>query len=160
MEISVLICFPLFCDSPWDFSVQDTSAEVRLIFHLWVALFYSRSMPRIFEFDSERSCIETLTASVSTPPLDDLKNTSFAPELNDKDRADTLISMPFDLTPNEIPIWDQRAVVLDLSKKNSHSDIAPSISQVIPMETCKTPNTPIELHTKTPFQVCLRLLIS
>lgn len=152
--------YPLFCDSPWDFSVKDTSDEVRLIFHLWVALFYSRSMPRFFDFDSEPSCMETLTGSLSTPLLDELKNSSFAPDLNVKDRSDSLISTPFDLTTSEIPTWDHGSVILDLSKKNSHSDIASSVSQVIPMETCETLNTPMELHTQNPSQVCLRLLIS
>lgn len=152
--------YPLFCDSPWDFSVKDTSDEVRLIFHLWVALFYSRSMPRSFDFDPEASCMETLTGSVSTLPLDDLKASPFAPDLNVKDRSDALISTPFDHTTNDIPIWGQRSEVLDLSKKNSPSEIASSVSQVIPVKTCETLNPPMEPHTKTPFQVCLRILIS
>lgn len=145
------------CDSPWNFSVKDPSDEVRLTFHLWVALFYSRPTPRFFDLDSEPSCLET--GSLSTPPLQDLKNSSFAPELNVKERTDALISTLFDRTTNETPIWDQ-SVVLDLSKKNSHSDVASSISQVTPMETCETLSTPMELRTNTPFQVRLGLLIS
>lgn len=143
--------YPLFCGSPWNFSFKDTSDEVRLIFHIWVALFYSRSTPRSFELDSE-----PLSGSVATPPLHDVKNGSFAPDLNVKERPDALISTPFDLPTNEIHIWDQRPVVLDLSKKNSSSDV----SQVLPTETCEKLNTPVELPPKAPFQVCLRLLIS
>lgn len=117
-------------------------------------------MPRLFDFDSEPSCMETLPGTISTLPLDDLKKSSFAPDLNVKERSDALVSTPFDLITNEIPVWDQRSVILDLSKKNSHPDSPTSVSQVIPVETCKTLNKPMELHTKMPFQVCLQLLIS
>lgn len=150
--------YPLVCDSPWDFSVKDTIDEVRLIFHIWVALFYSRSTPRFLELDSEPSCMESLPGSVPNPPLDDAKKSLFAPDLNVKERSDASISTPFDPTTNEIHIWDQRPLILDLSKKNSPSDVASSVSQVVPMETCENLNTPMELHPKAPFQVCLRLL--
>uniref|UniRef100_A0A3B4VKA3 Uncharacterized LOC111229767 n=1 Tax=Seriola dumerili TaxID=41447 RepID=A0A3B4VKA3_SERDU len=37
---------------PWDFSTQDTTEEVRLIVHMWIGLFYSRSTARFFHVDS------------------------------------------------------------------------------------------------------------
>uniref|UniRef100_A0A3P9BHF1 Uncharacterized LOC101480454 n=1 Tax=Maylandia zebra TaxID=106582 RepID=A0A3P9BHF1_9CICH len=45
---------------PWDFSIQDTNEEVRLIVHMWIGLFYSRSTPRLFHVESNfaYSCSE------------------------------------------------------------------------------------------------------
>ncbi|XP_070763138.1 protein TASOR [Enoplosus armatus] len=37
---------------PWDSSIQDTNEEVRLIVHMWIGLFYSRSTDRFFHVDS------------------------------------------------------------------------------------------------------------
>lgn len=139
--------YPLFCDSPWDFSVKDTSDDVRLIFHIWIALFYSRSMPRFFDFDSD-----PCTGSVS-PPHSDLKDSLLAPDPNVKDTADDLISTPLVLATSETSTGDQRAIILDLSQKNSLSDKATSVSQVIPKET-----TPLEQQATTPFQVCIGFL--
>lgn len=147
-------------DRPWDFSVKDTIGEVRLIFHIWVALFYSRSTPRFFELDSEPPGMETVPGSGPNPPLDDVKKSLFAPELNVQERSDASISTPVDPSTNEIHVWDQRPLILDLSKKNSPSDVASSLSQAVPMETCENLNTPMELHPKGPFQVCVLLLIS
>ncbi|XP_053741875.1 uncharacterized protein tasor2 isoform X2 [Synchiropus splendidus] len=36
---------------PWDISVQDTNEEMRLVVHMWIALFYSRSTDRFFQVD-------------------------------------------------------------------------------------------------------------
>lgn len=141
--------YPLFCDSPWDFSIKDTSDDVRLIFHLWIALFYSRSMPRFFDFDSD-----PCTGSVSSPHLD-LKDSLLS---NVKYTSDDLISAPLVLATNETSTQDQSSIILDLSQKNSLSDRTTSVSQVIPKETCETLNTPLEQQATTPFQVCIGFL--
>lgn len=146
-----LFC-PLFCDSPWDFSVKDTSDDVRLIFHMWIALFYSRSMPRFFDFDSD-----PCTDSVS-PPHSDLKDSLLAHDPNVKDTSDDLISTPLVLATSETSTQDQSSIVLDLSQKNSISDKTTSVSKVIPKETCETLNTPLEQQVTTPFQVCIGFL--
>lgn len=149
-----------FFDSPWDFSVKDTSDEVRLIFHMWIALFYSRSMPRFFDFGSDPSCLETTTAPISTSPHSDLKDNLLAPNANVKDTSDALISTPLVPAPSETSTREEKSIVLDLSQKNSLSDITTSVSQVIPKETCEILNTPAELHPTARFQVCLGLLIA
>lgn len=148
-----------FFDSPWDFSVKDTSDEVRLIFHMWIALFYSRSMPRFFDFESDPSCLETPTVPTSTSPHSDLKDSLLAPNRNVKDTSDALISTPLVPAPSETSTREEKSIILDLSQKNSLSDITTSVSQVIPKETCETLNTPVELHPTTRFQVCLGFLI-
>lgn len=144
--------YPLFCDSPWDFSVKDTSDDVRLIFHMWIALFYSRSMPRFFDFDSD-----PCTGSVS-PPHSDLKDSSLAPDPNVKDTSDDLISTPTFLATSETSTQDQSSIILDLSQKNSISDKTTSVSQVFPKKTCETLNTPLEQQAATPSQVCIGFL--
>lgn len=164
MSLTILqrdkLFYPFFCDSQWNFSVKDTSDEVRLIFHMWIALFYSRSVPRFIEFDSDPSSLEkTPAGSVSTPPHPDLGVRSFAPDSNLKDTSDDTMSRPLDLSTNGTPTWDQKSVILDLSKNNSPADISTSVSQVATKEACETPKTPLEFHARTPFQVCLRLLV-
>lgn len=139
----------LFSDSPWDFSVKDSSDEVRLIFHMWIALFYSRSTPRFFDFDSD-----PCTGSIF-PPHSDLKDSLLVPDPNVKDTSDDSISVPLVLATSETSTWDQRSIILDLSQKNSLSDKPTSVSQVVPKETCETLNTPTEQQVTTPFQVCI-----
>lgn len=143
--------YPLSCDSPWDFSVKDTSDDVRLIFHMWIALFYSRSMPRFFDFDPD-----PCTGSLS-PPHSDLKD-SIAPHPNVKDTSDDLISTPLVLATSETSTEDQSSIILDLSQKNPLSDKTTSVSQVIPKETCETLNTPLEQQSTSPLQVCIGFL--
>eukprot|EP00066_Takifugu_rubripes_P016555 XP_011605821.1 PREDICTED: protein FAM208B isoform X2 [Takifugu rubripes] len=136
---------------PWDFSVKDTSDDVRLIFHMWIALFYSRSMPRFFDFDSD-----PCSGSVS-PPHSDIKDSLLAPDPNVKDTSDDLIPTPVVLAASETSTQDQSFIILDLSQKNSLSDKTTSVSQVIPKETCETLNTPLEQQAATPIQ-CYRNL--
>lgn len=148
-----------FIDSPWDFSVKDTTDEVRLIFHMWIALFYSRSMPRFFDFESDPYSLETPIAPISTSPQSDLKDSLLPPDPNVNDTSDALISTPSGPVPSETSTREEKSIILHLSQKNSLSDITTSVSQVIPKETCETPNTPVELHPTAQFQVCLGFLI-
>lgn len=142
--------YPLFCDSPWDFSVKDTGDDVRLILHMWIALFYSRSVPRFFDLDP-------CPGSVS-PAHSDLKDSLLAPDPNVKDTSDDLISTPLVLATSETSTQDHSSIILDLSQKTSLSDKTTSVSQVIPKETCETLNTPLEQQVTTPFQVCIGFL--
>uniref|UniRef100_A0A8C9ZFP0 DUF3715 domain-containing protein n=1 Tax=Sander lucioperca TaxID=283035 RepID=A0A8C9ZFP0_SANLU len=88
---------------PWDFSMQDTSEEVRLIVHMWIGLFYSRSTARFFHVDSypcseESDSLEMPSGMVSTLAQSELKAYSFAPFLSVTDTSDPSISKALDLT--------------------------------------------------------------
>ncbi|KAL2086102.1 hypothetical protein ACEWY4_017161 [Coilia grayii] len=37
---------------PWNFNLTDTDEEFNLIFNMWIGLFYSKSVPRIFHVDA------------------------------------------------------------------------------------------------------------
>lgn len=136
------VFFPTF-GSPWDFSIQDISEEVRLIFHMWIGLFYSRSTPRFFHLDSnctnpcseESDSLEIPSGIVSAPAQSELKDNSFAPCLNVTDTSDTLISIALDLRKKDDSILDQGSVILDLSQRNSCAKFVTSDPQVNKKET-------------------------
>lgn len=119
-------------DRPWDFSIQDTSDEVRLILHMWIGLFYSRSTPRFFHFDSD--CLNP-----SLEESDDLKMPSrvvpaMAPCLNVGDASDTLHLNALDLSKKDGSVLDQDCAVLDLSQRTTRAEIVVE-PQVNPRET-------------------------
>ncbi|XP_032380523.1 uncharacterized protein tasor2 isoform X2 [Etheostoma spectabile] len=140
---------------PWDFSMQDTSEEVRLIVHMWIGLFYSRSTDRFFHVDSHpcsevRDSLEMPSGMVSILAQSELKANSFAPFPSVTDTADPSISNALDLSKKHDSMLDQGSVVLDLSVKNSNAEILTSDPQVNRKETsvsgdlkepCETLNT-------------------
>uniref|UniRef100_A0A3Q3LYG5 Uncharacterized protein n=1 Tax=Labrus bergylta TaxID=56723 RepID=A0A3Q3LYG5_9LABR len=87
---------------PWDYSVQDSSEELRLIVHMWIGLFYSRSTPRLFHIDSD----STLPCSEESDSLE---------------MSSELVS--------RITL-DHGSMILDLSVKNSNAEVVTSDSQV------------------------------
>lgn len=112
-------------DRPWDFSIQDTSEEVRLILHMWIGLFYSRSTPRFFHFDSN-------SLNPSLDESDDLKMPSrvvpaMAPCLNVGDTSDTLHLNALDLSKKD----GSDCAVLDLSQRTARAEIVldPHVNQ-------------------------------
>lgn len=116
-------------DRPWDLSIQDTSEEVRLILHMWIGLFYSRSTPRFFHFDT--NCLNP-----SLDKSDDLKMPSrvapaTAPCLNVGDTSDTLLSNALDLSKKDGSVLDQDCAVLDLSQRTARAEIVvdPHVNQ-------------------------------
>ncbi|XP_031138385.1 uncharacterized protein tasor2 isoform X2 [Sander lucioperca] len=125
---------------PWDFSMQDTSEEVRLIVHMWIGLFYSRSTARFFHVDSypcseESDSLEMPSGMVSTLAQSELKAYSFAPFLSVTDTSDPSISKALDLSKKHDSVLDQGSVVLDLSLKNINAEIVTSEPQVNRKET-------------------------
>ncbi|XP_034735523.1 uncharacterized protein tasor2 isoform X2 [Etheostoma cragini] len=140
---------------PWDFSMQDTSEEVRLIIHMWIGLFYSRSTARFFHVDSYpcsevRDSLEMPSGMVSILAQSELKANSFAPFLSVTDTADPSIANALDLSKKHDSVLDQGSVVLDLSVRNSNAEILTSDPQVNRTETsvsgdlkeaCETLNT-------------------
>uniref|UniRef100_A0A3Q4BBI1 Uncharacterized protein n=1 Tax=Mola mola TaxID=94237 RepID=A0A3Q4BBI1_MOLML len=112
---------------PWNISIQDTSKEIRLIFHMWIGLFYSRSTPRFFDFSSNHCSKETDSLGIpsgmlSTPAHSDLKGNSFAPCSNVTDTAHTLTSNALDLSKKDNSIVDHGSEILDLSVRNCSAE--------------------------------------
>ncbi|XP_028440088.1 uncharacterized protein tasor2 isoform X3 [Perca flavescens] len=125
---------------PWDFSMQDTNEEVRLIVHMWIGLFYSRSTARFFHVDSypcseESDSLEMPSGMVSTLAQSELKANSFAPFPSVTDASDHSISKALDLSKKQDSVLDQGSVVLDLSLRNSNAEIVTSDPQVNRKET-------------------------
>ncbi|XP_030586391.1 uncharacterized protein tasor2 isoform X2 [Archocentrus centrarchus] len=105
---------------PWDFSIQDTNEEVRLIVHMWIGLFYSRSTPRFFHVEPNFSYLSLEESDsvemVSTPARYDHLATALASVPSLTDTSDPLNSTALDLSKKD---EDQDSVVLDLSLRNS-----------------------------------------
>ncbi|XP_019123800.2 uncharacterized protein tasor2 isoform X2 [Larimichthys crocea] len=127
---------------PWDFSIQDTSEEVRLIVHMWIGLFYSRTTDRFFHVDSnsansfseESDSLEIQSSGmVAAPAQSELKTNS--PSLNVMDTKDTSISKALDLSKKDNSVLDQESVILDLSLRNSNAEIVTSDPRVNKRET-------------------------
>lgn len=127
ISFELLFSFPTF-DRPWDFSIQDTSEEVRLIFHMWIGLFYSRSTPRFFSFDSieEGDSLNTATSAGPTPAQ------SSAASTNVCDTSDDVNVNALDLSKKDcIALEDHAIDILDLSQSSAHAkhDVEPHAKQ-------------------------------
>ncbi|XP_013765008.1 uncharacterized protein tasor2 isoform X3 [Pundamilia nyererei] len=158
---------------PWDFSIQDTNEEVRLIVHMWIGLFYSRSTPRFFHVESnfayscseENDSLGMTSAVVSGLTIFEHKDTAAScPSV--PDTSDPLLSNALDLSQKDDTILNQDSVVLDLSLKNSstclqsvtsHPQIhkkgsLDSSEQKEPSETLNSLKPLGELHEASTFQ--------
>ncbi|XP_061576989.1 uncharacterized protein LOC133443783 isoform X2 [Cololabis saira] len=116
---------------PWDFSIQDTNEEVRLIFHMWIGLFYSRSTDRFFHMDSclkypysEVDALKMAEGMVSGATGPEVEGGSTACPLSSVDASDPLASEPQDLSKKDGAVTE--SVVLDLSLRNSKARPDPS----------------------------------
>ncbi|XP_042351730.1 uncharacterized protein tasor2 isoform X2 [Plectropomus leopardus] len=121
---------------PWDFSMQDTCEEVRLIVHIWIGLFYSRSTARFFHADpdscsEERDHLEMSSGTVSAQDQSELKANSFAPFPGVSDTSsDPSVSKVLDLSKKDDSVLDQECQILDLSLRNSNAEIVTSDQRV------------------------------
>ncbi|KAM4618400.1 uncharacterized protein tasor2 isoform 1-T1 [Polymixia lowei] len=153
---------------PWDFTIQDTNEEVRLIVHMWIGLFYSRSTARFFDIDTSlpysetADCMEMSSGMGPAPTPAQLKNSSSASIPILTSDSDVL-----DLGKNETPVLNQGSVVLDLSVKKpcvedvssdsqvGSNDISVSHEQTETVKTCPAPKPSVglhEAHTKCLYQ--------
>ncbi|KAI9519779.1 hypothetical protein NQZ68_025918 [Dissostichus eleginoides] len=117
---------------PWDFSIEDTSEEVRLIVHMWIGLFYSRSTDRFFNIDlcpEESDSLEMSCGMVSATAQPELKVNSLVPLPSVTKTADPLIPNAMDLSKKDDSVLRQGSVILDLSMRNSSAEIVTSDSQ-------------------------------
>lgn len=114
--------------------MQDTTEEVRLIVHMWIGLFYSRSTARLFHIDSypeESNSLEPSSGTVSAPAQSEHNANSFAPFPSVMDTSDPSISKALDLSKKD-------DVILDLSVRNSNTEIVTSNPQDNKKETSVT----------------------
>ncbi|XP_029909583.1 uncharacterized protein tasor2 isoform X2 [Myripristis murdjan] len=122
---------------PWDLTIQDTNEEVRLIVHMWIGLFYSRSTARFFHIDPNFTCpysegsesLEVSSGIVSATPQSELKDSSSAPLPTTS--SDSSISKALDLRKKDTPVLNQGAVILDLSLRNPSAETVSSDSQAL-----------------------------
>uniref|UniRef100_A0A3B5A5S4 Uncharacterized LOC103371967 n=1 Tax=Stegastes partitus TaxID=144197 RepID=A0A3B5A5S4_9TELE len=125
-------------EKPWDFSIQDTSEEVRLIVHMWIGLFYSRSTARFFHVDSnftypcseDSDSLDIPSGMTSSPAKPELEANSSAASPTVTDTSDPLISTALDLSKKPNAVLDQEPVILDLSLRNANAKAVPADSQV------------------------------
>lgn len=116
---------------------------MRLIVHMWIGLFYSRSTARFFHFDSnltdaiseESDFLELSRETVSAQAQSELKASSVAPYPNVSDTSDAVISNALDLSKKDYSVLDQGSVILDLSLRNSMAENVTSHPQIIRKET-------------------------
>lgn len=154
--------------------MQDTSEEVRLIVHMWIGLFYSRSTARFFQGDldstnlcsEESNALEKSDAIVSSTDQSELKAKSDVPLPSVANISDHLTVKAMDLSKKEDHASDQGTVVLDLSRKNSVAEVVAPSLQVnkkdasVPTEGKETSNQLNVVSSKRPqeprpFQVGL-----
>ncbi|XP_041650940.1 uncharacterized protein tasor2 isoform X2 [Cheilinus undulatus] len=146
---------------PWDNSVQDTSEEVRLIVHMWIGLFYSRSTSRFFHIDSDLTypfpedsdSLEMSSAKITGSDQSELKTNSDALSSSVVDTSEPSTSKALDLSKKDDSAQekgtDQGSVVLDLSLKNSSTEAVTSDAKVSTKDTCEKMDTRKTLNTKS-----------
>ncbi|XP_038164865.1 uncharacterized protein LOC119799149 [Cyprinodon tularosa] len=115
---------------PWDFFIQDTTEEVRLIFHMWIGLFYSRSTERFFQVDpsfmppcSEKSGPLKITSGTSlgqTRPEPEINSTATLAETPNQGVSEML-----DLSKPESSDSVTESEILDLSVKKLEAKPVP-----------------------------------
>lgn len=115
-------CYPFI--RPWNSPFQDTSEEVRLIFHMWIGLFYSRTTARFFNVDSQfmPSCLESYSLKVaneiSAPVNPETIITSSASFVNHH-TSHSMEPKALNLSKDENAILKPEAEILDLSVRSS-----------------------------------------
>ncbi|KAM9376857.1 uncharacterized protein tasor2 isoform 2-T2 [Pholidichthys leucotaenia] len=121
---------------PRDFSIRDTNEEMRLIVHMWIGLFYSRSTARFFQVDSnfthlcseESDSLETASGMISESKAE-LKGSADACILKPADTSEPLSSDALDLRKKDTAVVDKESKVLDLSVKTPNEETVASDQQ-------------------------------
>ncbi|KAM4573056.1 uncharacterized protein tasor2 isoform 2-T2 [Odontesthes bonariensis] len=123
---------------PWDLSIQDTCEEARLIFHMWIGLFYSRSTDRFFQGDSSPTCpmsmgsdsFQMADGMVSGPLRPGLRTNPSASLSSETNTSAPLFSKALDLSIKDISAIEPESEILDLSLRNSYAQPVSSGPQV------------------------------
>uniref|UniRef100_A0A146P2U3 Uncharacterized LOC105938542 n=1 Tax=Fundulus heteroclitus TaxID=8078 RepID=A0A146P2U3_FUNHE len=154
---------------PWDLSMQDTTEETKLIYHMWIGLFYSRSTPRFFQMDSafmqpcsqERRSLEMGSGVLSgqTRPKSLI---STAVTLSGPTKTPDLVnSKVLDLSKKETTVSEPESQILCLSVKSldakpvsSEQQLAKQVMSMSsePLKTKSAVTSPADLQEKETFQ--------
>ncbi|XP_054896948.1 uncharacterized protein tasor2 isoform X2 [Poeciliopsis prolifica] len=135
---------------PWDFSIQDTAEEVRLIFHMWIGLFYSRSTSRFFQVDPTlmQQCSEK-SGSVDMASGTSSGRTKHEPEMCSPvdlsritETPDVEASKLLDLSKKDNAVSEPESGILDLSVKNLEVKRV-SVEQQPSKKVTLVPNKPL-----------------
>ncbi|KAM9754763.1 uncharacterized protein tasor2 isoform 2-T2 [Menidia menidia] len=111
---------------PWDLSIQDTREEVRLIFHMWIGLFYSRTTARFFQDDSSprgpspkgNYSLQKDGGMASGPLRPSLRTNPSASISNKANTPVPLVSEALDFSKKDASATEAESEILDLSLKN------------------------------------------
>uniref|UniRef100_A0A3Q2ZP21 Uncharacterized LOC108230070 n=1 Tax=Kryptolebias marmoratus TaxID=37003 RepID=A0A3Q2ZP21_KRYMA len=143
----------------WDFSIQDTSKEVQLIYHMWIGLFYSRSTARFFQVDpgfmrqylEEGEPGKRATEMVSGPSRPEHNTNSSASLSSGTDTPDPSDSEALDLSTKDSALLEPEFEVLDLSRRISVVEPVSSEPQVNRKESNEQIETPETLSGPKPY---------
>lgn len=106
--------------------MQDTAEEVRLIFHMWIGLFYSRSTSRFFQVDpsliqpcsEENGSLEMASGMLSGRTRPEVESCSAVALSSKTESPDLVVSKLLDLSKKESTVSVPEPGILDLSVKN------------------------------------------
>ncbi|XP_018602833.1 uncharacterized protein tasor2 isoform X2 [Scleropages formosus] len=141
---------------PWDYSIEETFEQIRLILHMWIGLFYSRSTARFFEIDPTG---DILRGPSSTDGLH-----GAAPDPQSR----LSVSEVFYTVPSPLPSPEPKALDLREERKkltdpiSTHSDVLDlsyNHSQVLDLTISKngTEKPPHEVNEREPLKSLCKL---
>ncbi|MEQ2224317.1 hypothetical protein ILYODFUR_006230 [Ilyodon furcidens] len=121
---------------PWNFTLQDTIEEVRLIFHMWIGLFYSRSTARFFQVDptfmplrlEESGSVEMASGILPGPTRPEIA--SALALSSQTETPDLVVSKTLDLRKKVNTVSVPESGILDLSVKSFNAKPVPSEQQL------------------------------
>ncbi|MEQ2303478.1 hypothetical protein AMECASPLE_017393 [Ameca splendens] len=150
---------------PWNFTLQDTIEEVRLIFHMWIGLFYSRSTARFFQVDptfmplrlEESGSVEMASGILPWPEI-----ASAVALSSQTETPDPVVSKTLDLRKKVNTVSVPESGILDLSVKSFNAKPVPSEQQLNkkatyvssePLKTRSALKPAADLQEKETFQL-------
>ncbi|MED6257071.1 hypothetical protein ATANTOWER_009006 [Ataeniobius toweri] len=153
---------------PWNFTLQDTIEEVRLIFHMWIGLFYSRSTARFFQVDptfmplrlEESGSVEMASGILPGPTMPEIA--SAVALSSQTETPDPVVSKMLDLRKKVNTVSVPESGILDLSVKSFNAKPVPSEQQLNkkatsvssePLKTWSALKPAADLQEKETFQV-------
>ncbi|XP_047245780.1 uncharacterized protein tasor2 isoform X2 [Girardinichthys multiradiatus] len=153
---------------PWNFTLQDTIEEVRLIFHMWIGLFYSRSTARFFQVDptfmpprlEESGSVEMASGTLPGPTRPEIA--SAVALSSQTETPDPVVSKTLDLRKKVNTVSVPESGILDLSVKSFNAKPVPSEQQLNkkatsvssePLKTQSALKPAADLQEKETFQL-------
>ncbi|XP_077423714.1 uncharacterized protein tasor2 isoform X2 [Vanacampus margaritifer] len=146
---------------PWDFSIGDTSEDMQLVVHMWIAFFYSRSTARFIDWGPDPHSDEGTSskADVTTQAQSELKMDPFALPPGVEDSSELSVSNTSDLSRSSS--LHRESDVLDLSLGNcKRLKVLLSDAQVNSRKGSDSPSSQTGLKEQPTFQSCQTTILS